>query len=311
MARRERLQNNSSTTLDGGITAGATTVTVADGSVFPSEGDFRILVEDELMLVTARSTNDLTVTRGVEGTTGVTHASGTTVRMILTEQGIENYVRESAPYHGYSPALRITNASDAIVGEGDFTWVNQGGATATDLATGAIRLKVPNAAGASVRAKVISAPSTPYVVTAAIDVFMPAIVAASGQPRLGLCFRESATGKITLHAIRRTVDAQTTGDAAAWAINTDHFTNATTFDFGAAVNREWWWMSTGPLWIRIEDDGTDLNFYISPDGMDWKEIYTEARGSFFTTAPDQIGFAGNSSGAGDEIWLTLHHFSVV
>ena len=79
--RREQLENNVTTSLNGAITDVATTVTVADGSVFPAEGDYRIIVGDEIMLVTARATNDLTVTRGAESTTALAQSGGAAVRM--------------------------------------------------------------------------------------------------------------------------------------------------------------------------------------------------------------------------------------
>ena len=84
MPRYERFVNNSQTTLDGAINASVTTVTVADanGSGYPLVGDFRILVDSEAMHVTARSGNDLTVVRGVDGTTAASHSDEAPVNVI-------------------------------------------------------------------------------------------------------------------------------------------------------------------------------------------------------------------------------------
>lgn len=73
-------QNTTSdaTTLNGAITdADATTVTVTSGATL-SEGN-TILVGTEQMYVESIATNDLTVIRGVHGTTKATHLTGVTV----------------------------------------------------------------------------------------------------------------------------------------------------------------------------------------------------------------------------------------
>merc|ERR1712225_70551 len=67
---------DSGTTTSVNLDASATTLAVADGTKFAA-GDV-IQVEDELMLVTATSSNDLTVTRGHAGTTAAAHDGSTT-----------------------------------------------------------------------------------------------------------------------------------------------------------------------------------------------------------------------------------------
>ena len=69
--------NNAKTTLNGAITDSATSIVVVDGSVFPTLGGgdyFYMTLEDvslnrEIVKVTARSTNTLTVVRAQNGTT--------------------------------------------------------------------------------------------------------------------------------------------------------------------------------------------------------------------------------------------------
>lgn len=75
------------TTLNGSVTAGDSTITLTDASSFPSSGT--ILVIDgtngnELISYTGKSSNDLTgCTRGLSGTTDVNHDSGFTVRLAI------------------------------------------------------------------------------------------------------------------------------------------------------------------------------------------------------------------------------------
>ncbi len=74
-----------STTLDGSITAAVTTITVTSSADFPLEGEFRIQIESELLLVTAGwGTTSWTVTRGLDGTTAATHADD----VILHRMGV-------------------------------------------------------------------------------------------------------------------------------------------------------------------------------------------------------------------------------
>jgi len=68
---------DSTTTTNEELDASETTVTVTSGAVL-AVGQ-TILVESEQMYVTAKSTNDLTVVRGVNGTTAATHATSKTV----------------------------------------------------------------------------------------------------------------------------------------------------------------------------------------------------------------------------------------
>lgn len=94
----EQLANSATTTLSAAITsAGATTATVTNGSLFPSSGNFRILIDTELILVGARSGNNLSsMTRGIEGTTAATHSNGATVTHLLTKGSLDQYLFERA-----------------------------------------------------------------------------------------------------------------------------------------------------------------------------------------------------------------------
>lgn len=105
----EQLANFGVTTLAEDLDASETTVTVTSGAALPSSGTFRMLCEAEIMLVTARSTNDLTVTRGAEGTTAATHANGTEIRFILTASSLADAIAQNSAGRGTSfPASPAT-----------------------------------------------------------------------------------------------------------------------------------------------------------------------------------------------------------
>ena len=74
------LARSEHTTLNGSINNSVTSITVASAAALPLEGEYRILIESELMTVTAgQGTTSLTVTRGVDGTSGASHADAKSV----------------------------------------------------------------------------------------------------------------------------------------------------------------------------------------------------------------------------------------
>src|SRR6185369_1080754 len=90
----EQFANNASSSLNGAINNSTTSIVVANGSSFPSVGNFRLLIGSspltaEITLVTARSGNTLTVIRGQESTTAQSWPDGTTVTHILTKGALE------------------------------------------------------------------------------------------------------------------------------------------------------------------------------------------------------------------------------
>jgi hypothetical protein len=84
----EQFANNAATTLNGGISAAATTLVVQSAALFPGSGYFRLAINAERLLVTAVSGTTWTITRGIEGTTPAEHADGDAVELQLTAGAI-------------------------------------------------------------------------------------------------------------------------------------------------------------------------------------------------------------------------------
>jgi hypothetical protein len=72
----EQFSNAATATLVAGISPGDTSLTVSDASGFPSSGDFRLRIDNEILLVTAVAGPVFTVSRAVEPYNGVQVASG-------------------------------------------------------------------------------------------------------------------------------------------------------------------------------------------------------------------------------------------
>lgn len=173
---------------------------------------------------------------------------------------------------------------------GDYSWINQGTATVT-VNKGAIYLLALPAAGSNQKLRVKTAPSTPYTITGAFY----ANVGSANSLNSGLSFREMSSSKIIVFV--------NGGDTLTVA----RYTNATTLSlvsqfFPIQINTH------SLVWLRIVDNGTTLFYSWSGDGQNFILIFSEARGSFFTTGPDQVGFNAESNNATFVSAINLVHW---
>jgi hypothetical protein len=77
-------------TLSAAINAAVTTAPVTSTVGLPSGPSFKIRADDEVMLVTGLAANSLTVTRGVDGTTAASHASGAVVFYTTKDKAVDD-----------------------------------------------------------------------------------------------------------------------------------------------------------------------------------------------------------------------------
>lgn len=156
-----------------------------------------------------------------------------------------------------------------------FTWVNQGSAAANDRAYGIV-MKEAARNTVNLRLLVKAAPSTPYEIIARHR--LSGRNASNGL--CGLCWRESASGKITT--------VTTLGGRAMPSLRqtVHNWTNPTTFS--SAPFDETDRSNALAEWIRIRDDGATRYFDVSVGGDDWHTLYSVARTTHLT--PDQVGF---------------------
>lgn len=91
----EKLSNDFATTLNGGIDNVTTSISVVSGTGSPAV-NFRIRIDDEIMLVTSKGAGtNWTVQRGIEGTTPASHLNGADVVHIVTAEGLEKFGEEN------------------------------------------------------------------------------------------------------------------------------------------------------------------------------------------------------------------------
>lgn len=95
----EKFANNFSTLLNGAINNSVTSLVVDSVTGAPAV-NWRLKIDDELMLVTAVSTLTLTVTRGIEGTTAASHADDSVVTHVLTAGALDQAIGAGTSFPG-------------------------------------------------------------------------------------------------------------------------------------------------------------------------------------------------------------------
>lgn len=290
----EQYANNASSTLNGAINNSVTSITVLDASSFPSSGDFQIRIENEILKVTAVSSNTLTVVRAQEGTSAASHADTTPVLHILTKQSFLNLIRDSIAKGTYSSrpsasregqlylatdnpgiiyrdngsAWEIIPGIDGPFPKPDFTkfgtWVNQQNASYSQVGD-FIRFEDDgtNNSGEDLRLRVQSLVGT---ATATITLGCRYYCNSRAPLVFGVAFRKSGTGAILgLGFIIRDGTALKTF-LARW---TDYNT------FGTTHLEQLLDARTDVIYLRGKWTGSsNFEFYVSKDGTKWMKYHT-------------------------------------
>jgi hypothetical protein len=284
--RREQFKNDSQTTLNGAVLAGDGTITVTDATVLPASGFFRVLVESELMLCLRVSGNTLTVIRGLEGTAASGHSSGAGVYQVLTQGGLQRYLRDNDPlFDSDRPAFRIIDANQNRLTAADFTLHDYGsGATATDmgksivLTAGTVALTRPVPAGPT------------WTLTAAVRNTGTANQAAWGAACIGVMDTGNQIVSVRWLAHRKMLHV-TKNDGGAGYVAPDIISQI------PVAGTEW-------MWLRITDpnDG-NWYFWFSDDGKRWFQLGSFGKTAYLGTI-DRI-FFGQIDTWGSGCWATL------
>jgi hypothetical protein len=170
--------------------------------------------------------------------------------------------------------------------DGDFAWINQGGASVSTT-NGGIFLSGPAGATKNYRIRKKAAPSTPYTITAAL---LPLVIGQNFQTT-GICFRQSSDGKLV--ALSQFYD----GGFKLYVTTLNDPTSGNShilqlpFDVG------------GILWLRIADNGTNRLYSYSRDGQNFTQVYSEGRTTFLTA--DEVGFFVNDETNVYAVGMTL------
>lgn len=319
----EQFANNVSTTLNTTINSSATSVVVVSATGFPSTGTFRILIDDELMLVTARSGTTLTVTRAAEGTTAAGHTAGAVIDLVITKGAFDQLRADLSPTFSYatipttiSKTGRLAPSTDGYYmfwesnslgwvkrgplhkftrpTDSGYSWTNQGSATVTTTA-GHLVFFCPANGSDSVRLRGKSTPSTPYSLT------MCATFTSSGSSVwFGGLYVSDGT-KLVTYGVG--VGGSNFGSIAVYKWNSTTSFNS----FPVELNLVNYMHLTGrQVWLKFRDDGTNRIFSIGNDGQNWYPVFTETRTTFLTAT--SYGYCMNRNNSTDDAYMTIYSY---
>lgn len=291
-ARRQEFINNGVSTLAGGISDSVTSLDVATGGAFPAVGNFTLRIDDEILLCTARSSDTLTVVRGVEGSTPASHSNGATVSSTLTVGGINRWKIDDDPFALARPPMTLSKDDGSALAASDFTQVSSfSSASLSDSVNGSILMALSSPTLAAWRLCSRPAPvSTPWEYQFCIQPiwFCPR---TSPFVHVGVGLRESGTGKALLAAASNRADS---GASTLRIFQSTDLANEGSFsiyDFPAANHG---------LWFRLGYDGSDCTVSASLDGCEWTLLRQVAVTTPFTSAPDTVVFGLHQNGSSGE-----------
>jgi hypothetical protein len=205
--------------------------------------------------------------------------------------GVGTYYCSDVPYTflgtGSSGKIFWRGIPAVIPSTTGWTWDNQGTSTLNTM-YGCHTLVTGGGAGSTynVYAREISAPPTPYHITAMFEFDQSGLTSTSNplnyECAIAFGFRDSGTKLLTMQNVYNL--SNTAGNTGVY-VNEWPSSSTTPYGISLGTRGSVWFQS--PIRWRIEDDGINLNFYNNfPIGStNWIEVYTQARGSFLSTGP--------------------------
>jgi hypothetical protein len=290
-------------TLAATIAAGDTGVTLSDASFVPAVGNVTALIESELVLITARTGNVLTIARAQEGTAAAAHAAGVPMYFPLTDaalrslgvqalNGVQATTRRGVNLiaaNGVQAAVADNAANDwsditlteTLIGGGliyppsalTWMWANQGSAARKASGSGIV-IESPPSTTDTVNVLYRPMPTPPFTVTALIHGLMP----NDAYPNCGLVLHNTTTGAAQTFGLSK--DGSTIR-FKNWPALAGSSSDAFTINMLSHIFQ--------PLWLQVSDDGsTNRTYRIAIDGVNFVQVYQAARTSYLT--PNAVGF---------------------
>ena len=331
----EQFTNNAASTLAEAIrTASVTTCEVASAAAFPASGSFRIKIDNEILIVTAVSGTTFTITRGAEGTTAGTHASGAAVIHLLTKGGLEarianRFLRDTyankpaagvkgrlffptdglfieyddgAAWHKFGPYKRLIPPPQT-----GWSWVNQNNATATFTPGGVLVLEDPDLdASATTDARLYVRPVKQLPATITMAFLWNGVTTTS--PVMGLCARSSGGGSGSEDGQFTTmlIGPLQGSPPQLWHKVERYYASPTSTEAGGQSGRHMQGSPQRLFWFRMSLQGSRKYLYFSMDGVNWlqQSYYSLYDGS----TPNQWGIFIDPQDNGQKVSMSLVHW---
>lgn len=293
----ELLTNNAQSTLGGSVdnSTDPVTFTVASATNFPTTGNFRVVIGNEILLVTSVSGTSFTASRAQEGTTIATHASGDLATHIITAASLKKLVERWGARAAIYPPFTPSGVDD------EFDDENFSGFTQVDDSLHQPVITESND---------VASIALPGGDTAAhLHAFMKAATVSAGDiievamRMVGITQAFNIAGLVMSDGVTYNAGSQIcwywSPEEQQWIMGT--FTGFNSFTIlGSALNPELR-MPMGDMFLRLKYEGSNSwSGWTSPDGISWINL-TGSRSR--TLTPTKVGFFCTTwGGAGPCIW---------
>ena len=218
------------------------------------------------------------------GTLASLPAAGTAGNIYYSTDSVYSVLRDNGSSWDYFfRGLKVTPPT-----KGSFTNRNfaSAGATLAGITTGPVFLSAPGSGGLNAAMITQASPATPYTYTIGV------IPALNGTNYIdcGVGFYEVASGKMEDIEIFSCSNGSCGNNSGVLQLTVN---SLTALSGGSLTNRQsaiYFPQGMDLIWLRINADGTNLNYSYSFDGSNFVAFYSEAKNTAFTTAPDNVGF---------------------
>lgn len=275
----ELLANNATSQLNGAVDGSTdpVTFTVDDASTFPATGNFTIIIDGEIMLVTSVSGDDFTADRAQEGTAIAAHADNAVVASVLTAGSLARVIQQASlrPYTYFAP----TGVDDEF-DDNSFTGWTAVGTTPVPTVTEENSIMSIYHPGGDAAARLYSWMKSDTIGAGDyIEICFRAVAGADNYPIIGLIFADGTT----VASGTQVVYYFSLQENQVWLAR---FTGYNTVASSSAVNVN----ATQPashMFIRlVYVSANTWSAYYSPDGISWIRSHNAVS---HTMTPTHVG----------------------
>lgn len=208
---------------------------------------------------------------------------GTNGQVLTANSAATDGVDWETPTSGSGSYFPIPPGITAPPSPGTLTWVNQGSAAASTVNSG-INMTVPAQNSDNLRMLVKAIPATPYTFTVGVLATHPPADAGN----MGICITDgTGTPKIIAWTVQY-------GGGGFLGFQLQQWNSPTSFN--SVQNYEGRGVADpfGFILFRVLDDGSNLKWSLSKDGINWVQAFSAGRAAFLT--PADIGLMMNTHG---------------
>jgi hypothetical protein len=341
VANCEQFANDATTLLASDVSTLDLVIPIVSTVTFPSMTPFRIMIDNEIMMVTGVLGNTFSVTRGLEETVIESHSVGSLVSGVLTNSSFFGFSecrfatgpRASLPmpeldgrlfltqspgwylfrengvaWRSWGPIFELHEGIDFESENWNWINVNDGvnpPAALTDL-FGDLTFFTPASAGAGENIRLFTQPisaEAPFTPPYSVVAGFSPLLSPVNQTCCGIVFRESSTDKFIIFRIMYDDTSVTKRDLV---MSLDKYDDPNTF------NSNYKTLSAGTLispliFFKMEDDGINLNWYFSNDGFNFALFDSQLRTDFLAGGgPDETGVAFGTNNTTGTAGMNLH-----